>query len=55
MVRQLLERGISQKLQVKKMRTLFKKFIDFEEKHGDASNVENIKRLAGEYVSKMKE
>ena len=35
---------------MKKMKFFFKKFLDFEEKHGDEASVAAVKRKAQEYV-----
>lgn len=35
---------------MKKMRTIFKKYLDFEEKYGDESEVKKVKLLAANYV-----
>lgn len=35
---------------MKKMKFFFKKFLDFEEKHGDESSVAAVKQKAQEYV-----
>lgn len=35
---------------MKKMRTLFKKYLDFEEKYGNAETVAKVKLLAANYV-----
>lgn len=48
--RSILERATSQKLPAKKMKTLFKKYLDFEERFGDEKAVEHVKQLAAEYV-----
>lgn len=32
------------------MKTLFKKFIDFEKQHGDEASVEKVKLFAVQYV-----
>lgn len=49
--RQILERGISQKIPMKKMRTLFKKYLDFEERFGDDETIQKVKTLAAQYVN----
>ncbi|XP_015190480.1 PREDICTED: protein RRP5 homolog [Polistes dominula] len=48
--RKVLERAIVQKLPPKKMKTLFKKFISFEEKHGTSEDVQRVQRIATEYI-----
>lgn len=45
-----MERATSQKLPAKKMKTLFKKYLDFEERFGDENAVEHVKKMASEYV-----
>lgn len=50
--RKVLERAISQTLPVKKMRTLFKKYLSFEEKHGKPEDVSRVRELAASYVEK---
>lgn len=50
LARQILDRAILQKLPLKKMRTIFKKYQEFEEKHGDEQSVEKIKGMAEEFV-----
>lgn len=34
------------------MRTIFKKYLEFEQKYGDADSITKIKLLAAEYVQK---
>lgn len=48
--RQTLERAVSHKIPMKKMRTLFKKYLDFEQKYGNDETVTNVKALAANYV-----
>lgn len=48
--RQILERAIMQRLPMKNMKTLYTKFVNFEEKHGDRESVRRVKHLAAEYV-----
>uniref|UniRef100_A0A0K8VMJ0 Protein RRP5 n=1 Tax=Bactrocera latifrons TaxID=174628 RepID=A0A0K8VMJ0_BACLA len=50
--RSVLERAIIQKIPMKKMRTIFKKYLEFEERFGTASDVEKVKKLAKEYVKR---
>uniref|UniRef100_A0A1B0GJY3 rRNA biogenesis protein RRP5 n=1 Tax=Lutzomyia longipalpis TaxID=7200 RepID=A0A1B0GJY3_LUTLO len=50
LARQILDRAILQKLPLKKMRSLFKKYQDFEEKFGNEQSVEKIKSMAEEFV-----
>ncbi|XP_065212904.1 protein RRP5 homolog [Planococcus citri] len=49
--RNVLERACSLKLPAKKMKTLFTKRIAFEERFGDESAVQNVKKEAQNYVS----
>lgn len=35
---------------MKKMRTLFKKYLDFEERFGDDEAIQKVKTLAAQYV-----
>ena len=49
-IRSLLERATHLSLQPKKMKFLFKRFLDFERSHGDAAGVEHVKQAAREYV-----
>ncbi|XP_068709241.1 protein RRP5 homolog [Montipora foliosa] len=49
-VRQIFERVIHINLSSKKMKLFFKRYLDFERKHGDAISVENVKTKAMEYV-----
>lgn len=48
--RQTLERAVTHKIPVKKMRTLFKKYLDFEQKYGNEETVTKVKILAANYV-----
>ncbi|KAF7994681.1 hypothetical protein HCN44_004153 [Aphidius gifuensis] len=50
--RSVLERAVVQNLQPRKMKTLFQKFISFEEKYGTKDNIQNARKLAQEYVTK---
>lgn len=47
-----MNRAVAQVLPIKKMKTLFKKYLEFEQKHGDESNVQKVKEMAAEYVRK---
>ncbi|XP_038207044.1 protein RRP5 homolog [Zerene cesonia] len=53
-VRQVLERLTSHKLPARKMKVLFKKWIEVEEKYGNKDQVEQIRQRAAEYVEKAK-
>lgn len=48
--RQTLERAVTHKIPMKKMRTLFKKYLDFEQKYGNDETVAKVKALAANYV-----
>ncbi|XP_061171333.1 protein RRP5 homolog [Saccostrea echinata] len=48
--RLLFERVINLQMAMKKMKFFFKKFLDFEEKHGDEFTVASVKQKAQEYV-----
>lgn len=45
-----MDRAASQKIPMKKMRTIFKKFLDFEMKYGNEDEVKKVKLLAANYV-----
>ncbi|PRW55969.1 RNA binding rRNA processing [Chlorella sorokiniana] len=49
-IRALFERATHLELPPKKMKFLFKRYLDYEKKHGDAASVEHVKRRAMEYV-----
>lgn len=49
-----MERMTSQKLPARKMKVLYKKWIEAEEKIGDAAHVEEIRQRAVEYIDKAK-
>ncbi|XP_078040689.1 ribosomal RNA Processing 5 [Augochlora pura] len=51
--RKVLERAVVQTLPPRKMKTLFKKFISFEEQYGTQQNVERVQQMAAEYVEKQ--
>ena len=48
--RALYNRVISQKMSAKKMKFFFKKYLQFEEKHGTPAQVAEVRRKALEYV-----
>ncbi|XP_055375156.1 protein RRP5 homolog [Condylostylus longicornis] len=50
--RRTLERAVIQKIPLKKMRTIFKKYLEFEEKYGDETNILKVKELAQDYVKR---
>jgi tetratricopeptide (TPR) repeat protein len=51
--REVLERAVSLKLGVRAMKSLFQKFIHFEEQHGTAETVEEVKKRARDYVENL--
>ena len=48
--RSLFERVIHLSVSAQKMKFLFKRYLEFEEKFGTAANVEEVKMKAREYV-----
>lgn len=48
--RPILERAIMQRLPLKNMKTLYTKYVNFEEKHGDRDSVRRVKQMASDYV-----
>lgn len=50
-IRALFERAISLSLPPKKMKFLFKKYLEYEKSMGDEEQVESVKRKAIEYVN----
>ncbi|XP_004514152.1 rRNA biogenesis protein RRP5 [Cicer arietinum] len=50
LIRALFERAISLSLPPKKMKFLFKKYLDYEKSQGDEDRIEAVKRKAMEYV-----
>jgi len=44
--RSLFERILIIKFPIKKLKTVFQKFIEFETRHGNAANISRIKRTA---------
>ncbi|CAD1477458.1 unnamed protein product, partial [Heterotrigona itama] len=51
--RKVLERAVVQTLPPRKMKTLFKKYINFEERHGTEEDVARVQQMAIEYVEKQ--
>lgn len=49
-----MERMTSLKMPARKMKTIYKKWIEAEEKIGDKSQVESIQQRAVEYIDKAK-
>lgn len=52
LARQTLDRAVSQILPIKKMRPLFKKYIEFEKKYGNKNSIERITEMAESYLEK---
>ncbi|MED6145261.1 hypothetical protein PIB30_023503 [Stylosanthes scabra] len=50
LIRALFERAISLSLPPKKMKFLFKKYLDYEKSQGDEERIESVKQKAMEYV-----
>lgn len=50
--RNILERAVVQSIPLRKMRTIFKKYLEFEERFGNDANVQRVKQLAMDYVKK---
>ncbi|XP_017888354.1 protein RRP5 homolog [Ceratina calcarata] len=53
LARKVLERAVVQTLPPRKMKTLFKKFIAFEEQYGTQEDVSRVQQMAVEYVEKQ--
>ena len=53
--RSLFERVIIIKFPLKKLKSVFQKYIEFETKHGDVSNISKIKRMAKNILDKEAE
>ncbi|XP_053692501.1 protein RRP5 homolog [Sabethes cyaneus] len=51
--RQTLDRAIAQRLPMRNMKTLYTKYVAFEEKHGDRTSVQRIKQTAADYVKQQ--
>lgn len=49
--RHVLERMTGLKLRLRKMRTVFKKFLDFEKAHGSVQSVEAVRKRVEEFVA----
>ena len=49
-VRGLFERATHAALPPKKMKFLFRRYLDYERAHGDAAGVEHVKQAARAYV-----
>lgn len=50
--RKVLKRACAQTLRPRKMRALFVKYIDFEEKYGTFEAAEHVRQVAADYVDK---
>jgi rRNA biogenesis protein RRP5 len=50
LVRNIFERVTSLKLKPKKMRFIFKRYLEFEQKHGTKENIEHVRTSAMDYV-----
>lgn len=48
--RETLDRAIAQRLPMRNMKTLYTKYVNFEEKHGTQEAVRKIKQMAADYV-----
>lgn len=53
--RSLFERLVIIKFPLKKLKSIYQKYIEFETKHGDSSNVSKIKKLARSTLEKEDE
>jgi rRNA biogenesis protein RRP5 len=53
--RSLFERLVIIKFPLKKLKSIYQKYIEFETKHGDPSNVSKIKKLARSTLEKEDE
>lgn len=53
-IRQVMERAVSHQLPARKMKTLFKKWIDIEEKLGSKEKIEEIREKALNFINKAK-
>ena len=51
--RELLERSVSQSLSARKMKTLFTKFLQFEEAHGSKEGQDKVRAMASEFVKQV--
>ena len=48
--RDIYERAIHLKLSTKKMKFMFKRYLEFEQKYGSGATVESVKEKARAYV-----
>jgi hypothetical protein len=44
---------VSQKLPARKMKVLFKKFMDFEQQYGTDEGAETVRKMAQDYVKSV--
>ncbi|KAI9106108.1 hypothetical protein DFS34DRAFT_47062 [Phlyctochytrium arcticum] len=51
--RHLFDRALALKLSSKKMKFFFKKYLEFEKKHGNAEGIERVKGMAVAYVERL--
>ncbi|XP_058825044.1 protein RRP5 homolog [Topomyia yanbarensis] len=51
--RQTLDRAIIQRLPMRNMKTLYTKYVAFEEKHGNQESVKKVKQMAADYVKQQ--
>lgn len=51
--RNLLERAIHLNLSSKKIKSFFKKYLEFEKEHGNDETVEHVKNAALKYVESL--
>ena len=54
-IREVLERAIHLKLNAKKMKLMFKKYMEFERQYGTPAGVEVVKDKARTYVEAQQE
>lgn len=53
LARHVLERATSQRLNMVKMRSIFKKFRDFEKVHGTEETLQQVKDALNDYVTRV--
>lgn len=53
--RNLYKRAVGQPMALKKMKFFYKKYLQFEEKHGTESHVNDVKQKALDYVEGLQE
>ena len=52
-VKNLLERCLTLKINAKKMKFFFKRYLQYEISYGTEGTVENVKRKANEYIEQI--